>query len=545
MRGRLLVASAIAVVVTAAFLPGPGLGSSTAAVRGAQWIPAGLADAIHARLGAGAVRSSSATTAQVGPAHFGFSVALSADGTTALVGAPHVHSSKGAAYIFHASDAGSWSSSDTPVATLTHPANQLFGFDIALSADGTTAFVGAPVLGGNTAGAIYVFHASAEDAWASSSTPAATLTKADAILIGYVLAVSPDGTTLVAGDPGYGSFAGGAFVFHVSSEGAWASTSTPTATLSNAGQSSNDETVGFSVAISADGTTALLSDAFNPNGGGAYVYHVSAEDAWTSSSTPTAILSDANSTQDDYLGAGLALSGDGTVAFLGAPAVGTSRVGYVDVFHSSGEAAWATTSTPTATLTRAGGLARDDFGFKVTVSSDGTTALVTAPRPGAKPNAPYMSYIFRVSGEEAWASSSAPTATLTGSHGRNRDGYDLQRDGAALSADGATALGGAPGFRFGTGAVDVFHVSDASSWPGNSTPTAVLTNSALLDCVVPRLKGLKVLAAKAALKARTCRLGRVSRVVHASGRRGRIFSQSRQPGARLPAGSKIAVKIKK
>src|SRR4051812_7857560 len=103
MRPRLVLASAFAVVLTAALVPGSGLGASSAPVRGARWIPAGLADAVHARLGAGRIGSSSAATAQVGPANLGFSVALSADGATALVGAPHVHGGVGAAYIFHAS----------------------------------------------------------------------------------------------------------------------------------------------------------------------------------------------------------------------------------------------------------------------------------------------------------------------------------------------------------------------------------------------------------------------------------------------------------
>jgi hypothetical protein len=544
-----VTASAIAVVLTAALLSGSGVGSSAAAVRGASWIPGGLADAIHARLGAGTIGSSSASHAQVGPANLGFSVALSADGTIALVGAPHVHRNVGAAYIFHASDAGSWSSSATPVAALTHPTTPSkgqLGFDVALSADGTTAFVGAPGAFGqsSSAGAIYVFRASAEDAWASSSTPTATLTKSDALLMGYVLAVSPDGTTLVAGAPDYNSQAGGAYVFHVSSEGAWASTSTPTATLSNAGESSSDNAVGISVAISGDGTSALLSDALNPGGGGAYVYHVAAADAWTSLSTPTAILSDANSGADDYLGVGLALSGDGTVAFLGAPWAGrTPGVGYVDVFHTAAEAAWASTSTPTATLTKAGSPAGDYFGFAVKVSSDGTTALVPAPRPHAKRGAAYVSYIFRVSGEGAWASSSAPTATLTGSRGRNGDSYDLPRDGGALSADGATALVGAPGFRFGTGAANIFNASAASSWASTSTDTT-LTDSALIDCIVPKLKGLTVVKAKAALKAGSCRLGKVKKV-QSKGKKGRVIAQSPQRGSRLPAGAKVAVKIKK
>lgn len=545
MTRRLIVTSAIGAVMTAAFLPGSGFGSPGAVALGAREIPAGLAAAIHARVGAGAIRQSSAARAPMGPL-LGYSVALSADGTTALVGAPGVARLKGAAYVFHVSDAGSWSSSDTPTATLTNTLGptkeQAFGLGIALSADGTTAFVGAPFVDGGN-GAIYVFHVAAEDAWASSSTPTATLTVGDSGFVGIALGLSPDGTTLVAGAPIYHGFAGGAYVFHAASEGAWASTSTPTAALSNAGKDSTDGDIGWSVAISGDGTTALLSDSGieflggSTSGGGAYVYHVSGEADWTSSWTPTAYLSDANSALGDALGSSLALSGDGTVALLGSPD-GNSGKGYVDVFHASGEAVWASTSTPTATLTNSGGSAGDGFGVVAAVSADGTTALVTAPGLHHLRGA---AYVFRASGEGAWASSSAPTATLADSGAHPKDLLGL---GSALSADGATALVGAPGVRFQTGAVDGFHVSDASSWVSSSTPTAILTDSALDQCVVPQLKRLTVSAAKSALAARSCRLGKVKRV-HAKGKKGRVVSQSSKPGSRLAVGAKVGVKIAK
>src|SRR5205823_6053000 len=117
----------------------------------------------------------------------------------------------------------------------------------------------------------------------------------------------------------------------------WVSSTTPNATLTNAAEDPQDVFVGeHAVAISGDGTTALLSDFYDPNGGGAYLYHVSAADAWTSSSAPTAILSDGDS--GTYDGQSLALSGDGTVAVV---STGSSRtLGAVNVFRASGEAAW-------------------------------------------------------------------------------------------------------------------------------------------------------------------------------------------------------------
>lgn len=539
MTRRFLVASAIAVVVAAAFLPGSGFGSSATVVRGAQNIPAGLAEAIHVRLGAGTIRLGSAAR-RAGDPDLGLGVSLSADGTTALVGAPGVAGNKGAAYIFHASDAGSWSTRGTPVATLKHASGQgLFGGAVALSADGTTALVSAPLAGTGVfgAGAVYAFHVSAEDAWSSSTAATATLTVPHGqldFLLGISLALSPDGTTLVVGAPFYNGFAGEAFVFHASSEGAWASTSTPTATLSNAVQSDKDGLAGSAVAISGDGTTALVGDSGNPNGGGAYLYHVLAEDAWATRSAPTAILSNAASGAKDALGGAVGLSGDGTVALLGAYGANSQR-GAVDVFYSSG--AWTSTSTPTAILTNAGGAADDQLGETLAVSTDGTTALLLASGVATGRGA---AYIFHASGEAAWASSSAPTAKLTKAGAHAQDSLLI----GALSTDGATALLGAPRVRSGTGAAYVFHASDASSWATSSTPNATLTNDALAACVVPKLKGLKLHAAKARLTVGRCRLGRVTRV-HSTHRKGRILSQSRKPGRRLAIGAKIRVRVAK
>jgi hypothetical protein len=537
MHRRLVTASAIAVVLGAAFLTGSGARSSAAAVRGAKEIPAGLAAAIHARFGAGSIRSGWAARVAEGPG-FGYSVSLSADGTTALVGTPDAgpystvfkiccHWRNGEAYVFHVSSAGAWSSTDTPTATLTpnNPATFGAGGDVALSADGTTAFVLAPSDGGR--GVIYIFHVAAEDAWVSSSKPKATLTS-NYIYLGP-LAVSSDGTTLVANAPYADEYGGTAVVFHVSSESAWATTSTQTATLTN-------EAGGGGVAISGDGKTVLLSDYANyESGGGASLFHVDAENAWTDSSTPNAILSDDSITAENtWFGGALALSNDGTVALV------SSSVGTVDVFHVDSAADWASTSSPTAVLTNAGGLADDYFGADVKVSSDGTTALVDAPGLAKRGGA----YIFHVSAEGAWATTSAPTATLTDS---NAEATGTLGQAEALSGDGTTVLLGEPDVNWETGEANVFHGESASSWLTSSTPTAKLTNSALPKphCVVPHLVGKTLFRAKETLSYTNCLLGKVKKVHSTKKNKGRVFWQSRAPKRHIPPGSKITIKVGK
>jgi hypothetical protein len=536
MYRRFVTASAIAVVLAAALLTGSGVGSSAVAAHGVQTIPAGLAAAIHARLGPGPGRLVPRTAS---PPYFGYRLALSSDGTTALVSAPGVANDSGAVYVFHVSSADSWASSSAPTATLTSGKRYgVFGRPVALSADGTTAFVGAPVNGG-AAGAVFVFHVSDEAAWTSSSKPTATLRVANSFLLGSAVATSSDGTTAVVGAPNANRGAGGAYIFHVSSENSWVSTSTPAAVLRNAGQSASDTGVGAVVAISGDGTTAFLDDvSSNHNAGAAYVFHVASEAGWATSSTPTAILANASGSAGDYLGESMALSGDGTTAFLGATGA-NNFTGAINVFHVAAEDAWASSSTPTAILGNAGGAYFDELGAFVRVAADGETLVATSLRVSRMAGA---AYVFHVSDEGAWTSTTAPTATLADPR---RGPGDFLGTGLAISGDGATVLVGSPGVRWGTGAADVFHAPDSTSWLTSSTPTATLTNSSLDRCVVPNLKGLAVSAAKLRLRARSCRLGKVTRVHVKGKKRGRVVSQSLKRGSRPAVGTKVSVEVAK
>ncbi len=536
MHRRLVMTSAIAGLLAAAFLPGSGLGSSAVRSGGAREIPAGLAAAIHAQLGLGRIRLADSPAEQP---ELGFAAALSADGTTALVSAPGAHNQNGAVYVYHVASAGSWASSSTPAATLAGAKFDLLGFGIALSADGTTAFVAAP-FGAEGSGAVYVYHVSSEEAWASTAEPTATLTNGSDLFFAASVGASADGTTLVAGDPF--DQGGGAVVFHVPSEDAWASSSTPTASLTNAAEPGSDEDVGWAVAMAGDGTTALVSDnRASAQAGAAYVFHVASEAAWTSSSAPTAVLSNASGVAHDWLGYALGLSADGTTAFLGVPHVHKNR-GAVDVFHVADAGAWASSSTPAAILTNGGGAANDYLGDDaLAVSPDGATVVVGDSSVHRSTGA---AYVYHVSGEGAWTSSSAPTAALTDSHGRRND---LLGASVATAADGATVLSGAPGVNWWTGKTDVFHVANAGSWLATSTPTAKLTNSALPKplCVVPNLLHERLSDVKLDLDISNCVLGKVKRIHSTKKNRGRVVWQSPAPRRHLRPGSKVDLKVGK
>ena len=251
---------------------------------------------------------------------------------------------------------------------------------MALSSDGTTALIGADGVNSDT-GAAYVFHASAEGSWASSSTPTATLTNGSGS--------SDDSLRLRRGAllgrddradrrlPRATAMPGAAYVFHASAESSWASSSTPTATLTN-GSGLPDDSSAPRWRSPHDGTTALIgADGVNGSRGAAYVFHASAEGSWASSATPTATLTNGSGSSDDSFGWAVAISSDGTTALIGAYGV-HSYAGAAYVFHASAEGAWASSSTPTATLTNGSGATGDPFGHSVAISSDGTTALISA-----------------------------------------------------------------------------------------------------------------------------------------------------------------------
>jgi hypothetical protein len=61
------------------------------------------------------------------------------------------------------------------------------------------------------------------------------------------------------------------------------------------------------------------------------------------------------------------------------------------------------------------------------------------------------------------------------------------------------------------------------------------------SCAVPKLRGKTLKAAKRALHAAGCKLGKVSRAVSATP--GRVVGQKPKPGRRLPAGSAVAVTV--
>jgi hypothetical protein len=76
---------------------------------------------------------------------------------------------------------------------------------------------------------------------------------------------------------------------------------------------------------------------------------------------------------------------------------------------------------------------------------------------------------------------------------------------------------------------------------GDLSASAAVTVSRAVACVVPKLRGRSLIAAKRLLKLRHCALGPVGRAYSRSVRRGRVLAQKPAPGAHRPRGTRVRV----
>jgi hypothetical protein len=76
---------------------------------------------------------------------------------------------------------------------------------------------------------------------------------------------------------------------------------------------------------------------------------------------------------------------------------------------------------------------------------------------------------------------------------------------------------------------------------GTATSPSAYTATA---CLVPKLNGKKLKAAKEALRTAECRIGEVKKLEGATAKTGKVSKQNRKPGTFLPLGAKVNVKLR-
>jgi lipocalin len=299
-------------------------------------------------------------TGAVGGAEQGFSVALSADGNTAIVGGPDDNGSIGAAWIYTRSG-DVWTQQGLKlVGTTVGPSQQ--GHSVSLSSDGNTAIVGGP--GDGVTGAAWVFIRS-NGVWTQQGKLVGTGAVGSAgAAQGYSVSLSGDGNTAIVGGPGDNGDIGAAWVY-TRSGGVWTQQG-----LKLVGTDAAGYEQGFSVALSADGNTAIVGGpGDNGSIGAAWVYTRSG-DVWTQQGLK---LVGTGAILDAEQGTSVSLSGDGNTAIVGGPN-DNGEAGATWVFTRS-NGVW--TQQGSKLVGTAVGNALQ--GSSVSLSSDGNTAMVGGP----------------------------------------------------------------------------------------------------------------------------------------------------------------------
>lgn len=296
------------------------------------------------------------TDAVSGTALQGFSVALSADGNTLMSGGAADDNQLGAVWFFTRNGATWTQQGPKIVPTDAIGAQALFGMSGDLSADGNTAIIGGAA-DNSQIGAAWIYTRNG-----SSWTEQAKLVASDAIgtsTQGWKVALSADGNTAVVGAAMDDSMIGAAWIYTRSG-----STWTQQAKLIGTGHLGNGA-MGYSVAISANGNTVAVSGPYDDSTNGAVWIFTRSGTSWSEESKliATGNIGAAN------IGYSVALTADGNTAVLGGPNDNT-MIGASWIFTRSG-----TTWTERNKLLGTGGVANATMSMSSSISADGSVMM--------------------------------------------------------------------------------------------------------------------------------------------------------------------------
>ena len=389
-------------------------------------------------------------TGQVANVGFGQDVALSGDGDTALIGNESDRSGRGAAWRFTRSG-GVWSPQGPKLVgdCKVDCANQgtggdggRFGGSVALSDDGNTALVGGWQDG--TDGAAWVF------------TRAAGLwTQQGAKIVGNC--------EVNCANQGTGESQSGDF--------------------------------GYDVALSADGDTALVGGPDDEPGGSVWVFARSAG-AWTQQGPKLEADDESNGSFGGEFGFSVALSADGETALIGGPADHTD-VGAAWLFSRSA-GVWSQQRdklvgdcASDCADQGVGAIGRAEFGAAVAMSSEADTALIGGWGDDKNTGA---AWVFAPAGTVVPVNAAAPTISGTATAGQvlteargawlnNPSSFHVQWEACDAIGGSCTAIPGATAQAYTLTSSDVGHTIRATetatnavgtSSPAKSQPTGIV-----------------------------------------------------------------------
>jgi FG-GAP repeat len=294
---------------------------------------------------------------------FGYSVALSARGDTALISGFGVE----AVWVFTRSGS-TWKQGQKLVKSKQGPQGPTlqegFGVSVGLSADGKVALIGGSG-DDNPSGAAYVFRRSGS-IWARQGPALFAKGAVGSPHLGDALALSGDGETAAIGGPIDAGARGAVWVFTRSGSG-WVQQGPKLTATDERGLAQ----FGSSVALSADGNTALIGGYQDDNGAGAAWVFTRSGSTWKQDPKLTIAKGESPT---GLFGFRTALSANGKVAVISAPG-DHGGVGAAWVFTRSGS----TWRQQGPKLGPAGASGMTSFGYGLALAPNGTTALIGGP----------------------------------------------------------------------------------------------------------------------------------------------------------------------
>ena len=300
----------------------------------------------------------------VGSPFQGSSVAVSADGNTALVGGLNDLSAAdtvvGAVWVWTRSG-GVWTQQGAKLVGSGAVGHAYQGTSVSLSADGNTALVGGWGDDG-FAGAVWVWVRSG-GVWTQQGAKLVGTGALGTSQRGFAVSLSADGNTALVGGNGDNSLAGAAWVW-TRSGGVWTQQGAKLVGTGGVGAGLQ----GFSVSLSADGNTALVGGFRDAGDAGAVWVWTRSGGIWTQQGAKLVGTGAVGTAQQ---GRSVSLSADGSTALVGGTG-DNANVGAAWAWTRSG-GVW---TQQGAKLVGTGALGTSQRGFAVSLSADGNTALV-------------------------------------------------------------------------------------------------------------------------------------------------------------------------
>ena len=381
-------------------------------------------------------------TGALGAAQQGTAVALSADGNTAIVGGPldnFFAGGPGAAWIWTRSG-GVWTQQGPKLVGSGTVGNAFQGISVSLSADGNTAIIGG-YQDNFGIGAAWIWTRSG-GVWTQQGSKLVGSGSVGNAAQGRTVALAADGNTAIVGGSSDGGGIGATWVW-TRSGGVWTQQGPKLVGSGSVGIASQ----GGSVTLAAEGKTAIVGASSDSGGIGAAWVWTRSGGVWTQHGSK---LVGSGALENASQGISVAISADGNTGIVGGFSPGGPGAAWVWT-RSSG--AWTQQGSK---LVGSGALGNAGQGISVALSADGNTALVGGygDRGG-------------IGATWAWTRNDG-TWTQQGSKLFGFDSVGGARQGvsASLSADANTAIVGGNLDNNDAGAAWVF-----TTGPATPTPT--------------------------------------------------------------------------